>query len=66
MSFIVNSSPGAGLRLEPSATFSDAKTALNHAERLELRGMKTIRIRATKSGEIYDLAGLRRMIAESV
>lgn len=63
MTFIVNSSPGAGLRFEPSAFFADAKAALVHAERLSLRGMRLIRARETETGEIYDVAGLRRHIA---
>ena len=63
MAFIVNSSPGAGLRFEPSATFADAKTALNHARRLALRGMRLIRVRESETGMVYDVANLQRFIA---
>ncbi|ANP44433.1 hypothetical protein [Candidatus Viadribacter manganicus] len=59
MPFIVNSSPGAGLRFEPSATFPDAKAALGWAVGLERRGMRLIRIRDTVSGDTFDERGLR-------
>jgi hypothetical protein len=59
MPFIVNSSPGAGLRFEPSATFSDAKAALGWAAGLERRGMRLIRIRDTVTGNVFDERGLR-------
>jgi len=59
MPFIVNSSPGAGLRFEPSATFADAKAALGWAAGLERRGMRLIRIRDTVSGNVFDERGLR-------
>lgn len=59
MPFIVNSSPGAGLRFEPSATFPDAKAALGWAAGLERRGMRLIRIRDTSSGTIFDERALR-------
>lgn len=62
MPFIVNSSPGAGLRFEPSATFPDAKAALGWAAGLERRGMRLIRIRDTVSGNIFDERGLREEI----
>jgi len=54
MPFIVNSSPGAGLRFEPSATFPDAKAALGWASGLTRRGMRLIRIRDTSSGQVFD------------
>jgi hypothetical protein len=54
MAFLVNSSPGAGLRFEPSATLSDAKAALSHAEELSRRGMRKIMIRNTETGEVFD------------
>jgi hypothetical protein len=63
MAFIVNSSPGAGLRFEPSATFADAKTALNHARRLALRGMRSIKVRESESGVIHDMESLQRHIS---
>jgi hypothetical protein len=59
MPFIVNSSPGAGLRFEPSATFADAKAALGWAAGLERRGMRLIRIRDTVSGAVFDERQLR-------
>lgn len=65
MAYIVNSSPGAGLRSEQSATFPDPKTALTHAQRLWVRGMRTIRIKDTESGEIFDEQGLRMHISRT-
>ncbi|MGQ0532551.1 MAG: hypothetical protein ACT4OF_07655 [Caulobacteraceae bacterium] len=62
MAFIVNSSPGAGLRFEPSATFPDAKAALGWVAGLERRGMRLIRIRDTESGHVFDEKGLREEI----
>ncbi|MDX2276259.1 MAG: hypothetical protein NW206_12480 [Hyphomonadaceae bacterium] len=59
MTFIVNSSPGAGLRFVPSATFNDAKAALEWADNLQLRGMRLIRIRDTAAQATYDQKGLR-------
>lgn len=59
MSFIVNSSPGAGLRFEPSATFEEAKAAHEWALGLERRGMRQIRIRDTVSGVVFDERGFR-------
>ncbi|MBK6705363.1 MAG: hypothetical protein IPL62_00835 [Caulobacteraceae bacterium] len=59
MAFIVNSSPGAGLRFEPSATLPDAKAALGWAAGLERRGMRLIRIRDTVTGNIFDERQLR-------
>jgi hypothetical protein len=62
MPFIVNSSPGAGLRFEPSATLPDAKAALDWAIDLERRGMRLIRIRDTDSGQIFEARTLREEI----
>jgi len=62
MAFIVNSSPGPGLRFEPSETLPDAKAALGHAVGLGRRGMRLIRIRDTLSGEVFDERGLREHI----
>lgn len=59
MAFIVNSSPGAGLRFEASATFPDAKAALGWAVGLERRGMRLIRIKDTDTGAVFDQRGLR-------
>lgn len=59
MPFMVNSSPGAGLRFEPSATFADVKEALNWAAGLERRGMRLVRIRDTVSGHVFDERSLR-------
>jgi hypothetical protein len=62
VSFVVNSSPGAGLRYEPSATFLDAQSALGRAAKLEQRGMRLIRIKDTISGQIFDEPSLRAEI----
>ncbi len=62
MAYIVNSSPGAGFRFEPSATFEQAKAALGHAASLALRGMRLIRIKDTQTGEVFDESALRRKI----
>ena len=59
MSYIVNSSPGAGLRFEASATFDDAKAAHEWALGLERRGMRLIRIRDTVSGTVFDERAFR-------
>lgn len=63
MAFIVNSSPGAGLRFEPSATVSTAPAALDCVERLSARGMRLIRIRDTETGQVFDEKALRAEIA---
>lgn len=62
MAFMVNSSPGPGLRFEPSVTVQDAKAALDHAVDLARRGMRQIRIRDTASGEVFDERGFRQHI----
>jgi len=54
MAFIVNSSPGAGLRFEPSKTLVDIKAALDWAAGLSRRGMRLVRIRDTETGRIFD------------
>ena len=59
MAFIVNSSPGAGLRFEPSAPLPDAQAALGWAAGLERRGMRLIRIRDTVTGNVFDERQLR-------
>ena len=59
MTFIVNSSPGAGLRFEASATLPDAKAALDWAIGLERRGMRMVRIRDTATGQVFDERALR-------
>lgn len=63
MAFIVNSSPGAGLRFEPSATLPTAKAALDWADGLSTRGMRLIRIRNTDTGEVFDEKALRAEVA---
>ena len=60
MAFIVNSSPGAALLFEPSATFADEKAALDHAAALSRRGMRLVRIRDTESGEVFDERAFRQ------
>ncbi len=62
MAYIVNSSPSAGLRFEPSKTLSDAKAALSWAIGLSERGMRLIRIRDTVTGRIFDEMTLRAEI----
>lgn len=62
MPYIVNSSPGAGRRFEPSVTLPDAKAALSWAAGLSQRGMRLIRIRDTVTGEIFDEKGLREAV----
>ena len=62
MAFIVNSSPGAGLRFEASATVPDAKTALDWAVGLERRGMRLVRIRDTATGQVFDEKAFREEI----
>lgn len=60
MAFMVNSSPGAGFRFEPSVTLPDAKRALEHAAALARRGMRQIKIRDTESGQVFDERELRQ------
>ena len=62
MSYIVNSSPGAGLRFEPSATLPDANAALSWASALQRRGMRLIRIKDIETGRVYDEKSLREEI----
>ena len=60
--FIVNSSPGAGLRFEASQSFAEAQPALIWAEELERRGMRMIRIRDTVAGATFDQRALREEV----
>lgn len=62
MAFIVNSSPGPGLRFEPSNTLTDMKAALDWAAGLSRRGMRLVRIRDTDTGRIFDERELRAEI----
>lgn len=62
MAFLVNSSPGAGLRFEPSETLQDARAALEHADALSRRGMRKIMIRNTVTGEVFDERSLRAYV----
>lgn len=59
MAFIVNSSPGAGLRFEASNTLTDIKAALEWAAGLSRRGMRLVRIRDTETGRIFEERELR-------
>jgi len=59
MAFLVISSPGAGLRFEPSETLEDAQAALSHADALSRRGMRKIMIRNMVTGEVFDERSLR-------
>jgi len=63
VSFIVNSSPGAGLRFEASVTLPTAKEALSHATSLSLLGMRQIRMRDTETGEVFDESALRSKLS---
>jgi hypothetical protein len=65
VAFIVNSSPGAGLRFEASVTLPNAKAAISHAATLAQRGMRLIKIRDTESGEIFDERGLRDKLLQA-
>jgi hypothetical protein len=60
--FIVNSSPGPGLRFEPSETLASANDALAWAGGLSRRGMRLIRIRDTETGAIFDEKSLREEV----
>jgi hypothetical protein len=62
MAFLVNSSPGAGLRFEPSATLPDARAALDHADALSRRGMRKIMVRNMVTGEVFDERSLRAYV----
>lgn len=62
VAFIVNSSPGPGLRFEPSNTLPNMRAALDWAMGLSRRGMRLIRIRDTDTGRIYDERELREEI----
>ena len=62
MAFIVNSSPGAGLRFQPSVTLADANAALSHASVLSLRGMRQIKIIDTDTGEVFEEKTLRQKL----
>jgi hypothetical protein len=63
VAFIVNSSPGAGLRFEPSVTMATAQSALSWASRLSERGMRLVRIKDIDSGQVFDEKELRAEIA---
>jgi hypothetical protein len=62
MPYIVNSSPGAGLRFESSKTFPEAKPALDWAIALERRGMRLVRIVDTATGRVFNEKELREEI----
>lgn len=62
VAFIVNSSPGSGLRFEPSNTLADIKAALDWAAGLSRRGMRLVRIRDTETGRIFNERELREEI----
>lgn len=59
MAYIVNSSPGAGLRFEPSETLADSSAALDWATGLHRRGMRLIRIKDTVTGRVFSEKELR-------
>lgn len=65
MPYIVNSSPGAGLRFEPSVTFEKTSEAQTWAVELERRGMRLVRIRDTKSGLVFALDAFKAHIKET-
>lgn len=62
MAYIVNSSPGAGLRFEPSQTLEDARAALDWAVGLSRRGMRLVRIRDMSTGQVFDERALREEV----
>jgi hypothetical protein len=64
MAFMVNSSPGAGFRFEPSQQFADAKSALDHAVALARRGMRQVRIKDIDSGQVFDERAFRQHLAQ--
>lgn len=57
--YIVNSSPGAGHRYQPSVQFDNAVDALQWAAGLVKRGMRLVRIRDKSTGEVFEEAQLR-------
>lgn len=65
MAYIVNSSPGPGLKFEPSNTLADAKSALDWAVGLSRRGMRLVRIRNVETGRIYDERQFRDELART-
>lgn len=62
MAYIVNSSPGAGLRFEDSKTFPEVKAAHDWAIALERRGMRLVRIVDTATGLVFNEKELRAEI----
>lgn len=63
MAYIVNSSPGAGLRFEAGKTLADPHAALAWALGLSERGMRLVRIRDVETGQVLDVRQLRDMIS---
>lgn len=61
--YIVNSSPGAGHRYEPSAKFDNAVDALEWAAGLTKRGMRLVRILDKTTGEIFEAPALRAKLS---
>ncbi len=59
MAYIVNSSPGAGLRFEASKSVPSAHAALDWAMGLERRGMRMIRIVDAATGRVFNEKELR-------
>ncbi len=64
MTYIVNSSPRAGYKYEPSSSFITAAEALLFAAALTRRGMRLVRIVDTESGKVYEESVLRRELKE--
>ncbi len=63
MAYIVNSSPGAGLRFAPSKKLESARAALAWAHSLDERGMRLIRIRDVETGHVFDVRKLRELVS---
>lgn len=59
MAYVVNSSPGAGLRFEASKAVSNAGAALDWAIGLERRGMRMVRVVDTATGRVFTENQLR-------
>ena len=63
MAYLVNSSPGAGLRFEPSVKFENAVDALLWAAGLGKRGMRLVRIFDSATGKVYEETTLRNELS---
>jgi hypothetical protein len=62
VTYIVNSSPGAGHRYQPSVKFDNAVDALQWAADLVKRGMRLVRIVDSSTGEVFEETALRNKL----